>query len=346
MFVLLKGATKEQSFKIGQEIAEAVTATNPKPVKLKFEKVYLPCVLQTKKRYVGYMYETLDQKDPVFDAKGIETVRRDSCPAVSKILERSLKLLFETRDISLIKQYVQRQCMKLVEGKASIQDFIFAKEYRGSFSYRPGACVPALELTRKMLAYDRRSEPRVGERVPYVIVYGTPGLPLIQLIRRPAEVLQDPTLRLNATYYITKQILPPLARIFSLIGIDVFSWYQELPRIQKATSSSRSDLEGRKGTISQYFTTLHCPVCDGLTQHGICSQCRSQPQHVAIILNQEIRELERQQEQLVKICRNCTGSFDRHIPCVSLNCPVLFKLSRVNRELSKAPYLRQLLDQF
>ncbi|XP_057618635.1 DNA polymerase zeta catalytic subunit isoform X1 [Chionomys nivalis] len=346
MFVLLKGATKEQSFKIGQEIAEAVTATNPKPVKLKFEKVYLPCVLQTKKRYVGYMYETLDQKDPVFDAKGIETVRRDSCPAVSKILERSLKLLFETRDISLIKQYVQRQCMKLVEGKASIQDFIFAKEYRGSFSYRPGACVPALELTRKMLTYDRRSEPRVGERVPYVIIYGTPGLPLIQLIRRPAEVLQDPSLRLNATYYITKQILPPLARIFSLIGIDVFSWYHELPRIQKATSSSRSELEGRKGTISQYFTTLHCPVCDDLTQHGICSKCRSQPQHVAVILNQEIRELERKQEQLVKICRNCTGSFDRHIPCVSLNCPVLFKLSRVNRELSKAPYLRQLLDQF
>ncbi|XP_074752271.1 DNA polymerase zeta catalytic subunit [Athene noctua] len=346
MFVLLKGATKEQSFKIGQEIAEAVTATNPKPVKLKFEKVYLPCVLQTKKRYVGYMYETLDQKDPVFDAKGIETVRRDSCPAVSKILECSIKLLFETRDISQIKQYVQNQCMKLLEGKASIQDFIFAKEYRGSSAYRPGSCVPALEITRRMLAYDRRSEPRVGERVPYVIVYGVPGLPLIQLVRRPTEVLQDPNLRLNATYYITKQILPPLARVFSLIGIDVFSWYHELPRIQKAASTARSELEGRKGTISQYFTTLHCPVCDELTQYGICNKCRSQPQHVAVILNQEIRELERKQEQLVKICKNCTGCFDRQIQCVSLNCPVLFKLSRVSRELSKAPYLRQLLDQF
>nr|XP_009680867.1 PREDICTED: DNA polymerase zeta catalytic subunit [Struthio camelus australis] len=346
MFVLLKGATKEQSFKIGQEIAEAVTATNPKPVKLKFEKVYLPCVLQTKKRYVGYMYETLDQKDPVFDAKGIETVRRDSCPAVSKILECSIKLLFETRDISQIKQYVQNQCMKLLEGKASIQDFIFAKEYRGSSAYKPGSCVPALEITRRMLAYDRRSEPRVGERVPYVIVYGMPGLPLIQLVRRPVEVLQDPNLRLNATYYITKQILPPLARVFSLIGIDVFSWYHELPRIQKTASTAHSELEGRKGTISQYFTTLHCPVCDELTQHGICNKCRSQPQHVAVILNQEIRELERKQEQLVKICKNCTGCFDRQIQCVSLNCPVLFKLTRVSRELSKAPYLRQLLDQF
>ncbi|KYO24730.1 DNA polymerase zeta catalytic subunit isoform A [Alligator mississippiensis] len=346
MFVLLKGATKEQSFKIGQEIAEAVTATNPNPVKLKFEKVYLPCVLQTKKRYVGYMYETLDQKDPVFDAKGIETVRRDSCPAVSKILERSIKLLFETRDISQIKQYVQNQCLKLLEGKASIQDFIFAKEYRGSFAYKPGACVPALEITRRMLAYDRCSEPRVGERVPYVIVYGMPGLPLIQLVRRPIEVLQDPNLRLNATYYITKQILPPLARIFSLIGIDVFSWYHELPRIQKAASTVHNELEVRKSTISQYFTTLHCPVCDELTQHGICSKCRSQPQRVAVILNQEIRELERKQEQLVTICKNCTGCFDRQIQCVSLNCPVLFKLSRVSRELSKAPYLRQLLDQF
>ncbi|KAK1171883.1 DNA polymerase zeta catalytic subunit-like [Acipenser oxyrinchus oxyrinchus] len=346
MFVLLKGATKKQAFKIGQEIAEAVTATNPKPVKLKFEKVYLPCVLQTKKRYVGYMYESLDQKDPVFDAKGIETVRRDTCPAVAKILERSIRLLFETRDISQIKQYVQRQCLKVLEGKASMQDLTFAKEYRGSNSYRPGACVPALELTRRMLSHDRRSEPRVGERVPYVIVYGMPGVPLIQLVRRPLEVLQDPSLRLNAAYYITKQILPPLHRIFTLIGVDVFSWYEQLPRIQKASSVAGNDEAGRKGTISQYFTTLHCPVCDELTQLGICSRCRSQPQHVGLVLLQEIREWEHRQEQLLRICKNCTGCVERQVQCVSLACPVLYKLSRVRRELSKAPYLRQLLNQF
>ncbi|XP_048452642.1 DNA polymerase zeta catalytic subunit [Rhincodon typus] len=346
MFVLLKGATKEQAFKIGQEIADAVTATNPKPVKLKFEKVYLPCVLQSKKRYVGYMYESLDQKDPVFDAKGIETVRRDSCPAVSKILERSIKLLFETRDISQIKRYVQKQCAKVLDGKASLQDLTFAKEYRGSDSYHPGACVPALELTRRMLSYDRRSEPRVGERVPYVIVYGVPGVPLIQLVRRPIEVLQDLSLRLNATYYICKQILPPLNRVFSLIGIDVFSWYHELPRVQKAFSTARNEQDGRKGTISQYFTTLHCPVCDELTQLGICSKCRSNPQQVAVILHQEIQEWEWKQSQLLKICRNCTGCVDRQVQCVSLDCPVLYKLFSINSDLTKAPYLRQLLDQF
>ena len=50
--------------------------------------MYLPCVLQTKKRYVGYMYESPDQLEPVFDAKGIETVRRDSCPAVSMVIAK------------------------------------------------------------------------------------------------------------------------------------------------------------------------------------------------------------------------------------------------------------------
>lgn len=31
------------------------------------------------------MYETNDQKEPTYEAKGIETVRRDGCPAVAKV---------------------------------------------------------------------------------------------------------------------------------------------------------------------------------------------------------------------------------------------------------------------
>lgn len=31
------------------------------------------------------MYESAEQEKPEFDAKGIETVRRDGCPAASKV---------------------------------------------------------------------------------------------------------------------------------------------------------------------------------------------------------------------------------------------------------------------
>ncbi len=35
-----------------------------------------------------------------------------------------------------------------MKGQVSLQDFTIAKEYRGRGGYRPGACIPALELSR------------------------------------------------------------------------------------------------------------------------------------------------------------------------------------------------------
>jgi DNA polymerase zeta len=141
VFVLLAGSSKERAFHVGKEIADVITKRNPNPMKLKFEKVYHPCVLQSKKRYVGFKYESPDQVDPEFDAKGIETVRRDGCPAVAKIMEQSLKfvyklimlkyrILFRTSDVSQVKTYVERQWTKIMLGRVNIQDFIFAKEVK------------------------------------------------------------------------------------------------------------------------------------------------------------------------------------------------------------------------
>jgi DNA polymerase zeta len=39
----------------------------------------------------------------MFDAKGIETVRRDTCGAVAKIMEQSLRIFFEHEDISEVE---------------------------------------------------------------------------------------------------------------------------------------------------------------------------------------------------------------------------------------------------
>ena len=49
VFVLCRGSTHAEAFDIGEAIAKRVTALNPKPVKLNFEKVYHPCVLMSKK---------------------------------------------------------------------------------------------------------------------------------------------------------------------------------------------------------------------------------------------------------------------------------------------------------
>lgn len=75
-------------------------------------------------------------------------------------------------------------------------------------------------------------------------------------------------------------------------------------QVQKASCSTVAE---RKGTISQYFTTLHCPVCDELTQLGVCISCRGEPQRVAITLYQDMRLWESQQDQLLQVSGRGTG---------------------------------------
>lgn len=77
-----------------------------RPVELKMEKVYFPCCLQTKKRYVGLVYTSEKQDVPKFEAKGIETMRRDQCPILARVLRTALTVLFETKDISRVRYYI------------------------------------------------------------------------------------------------------------------------------------------------------------------------------------------------------------------------------------------------
>ncbi|KAF9292312.1 DNA polymerase zeta [Mortierella alpina] len=240
MFVQLKGRSRQEAFEIGYDIAETITRMNPRPVKLKFEKVYHPCFLVTKKRYVGSSYETPNQKEPNFDAKGIETIRRDGVPAVQKIMETCIKTMFRTQDLSLVKAYFVRQLGKILEGRIPVPDLMFGKEVRmGGYSEK-GVPPPGAIVSARRMELDPRSEPQYGERVPYVVVYGDPGARLTDQVVEPKELLKNKDLRLNGEYYIRKHIIPSMERIFQLAGADVKSWYEEMPRVQRAVPLTHS----------------------------------------------------------------------------------------------------------
>ncbi|XP_072974935.1 DNA polymerase zeta catalytic subunit isoform X1 [Typha angustifolia] len=361
MFVLLKGRSLEEAFRIGKEIASAVTAMNPDPVTLKLEKVYYPCFLLTKKRYVGYSYESTDQKHATFDAKGIETVRRDTCPAVSKILERSIRLIFEHQDMTEVKSYVLRQWTRILSGKVSLQDFIFAKEVRlGTYSLRSSSLPPAAIVATKAMMVDPRAEPHYGERIPYVVIHGEPGARLIDMVVDPYDLLQiDSPYRLNDLYYINKQIIPALQRVFGLLGVDLNRWFSEMPRPVRPTLAKRHSYMSRsasfrssddsslvypkkpqsKGSrIDTYYLSKHCILCGRLTQKSdyLCDNCSKNEAFVAAVVAGSTSKLEREIQHLSAICRNCGGAdwiVESGVKCTSLACPVFFERRKVQKEL-------------
>jgi DNA polymerase zeta len=137
-------------------------------MELKFEKVYYPCVTLAKKRYCGYKLEKITDK-PILDAKGIETIRRDTVDAVQKIMDKCLRLLFETKDISQIKAYLQKQWTKINQGDVDFKDFIFAKEVKyGMYRTMP----PGAIVVERRVQADPCAVPRYKERIPYVVVMG------------------------------------------------------------------------------------------------------------------------------------------------------------------------------
>nr|XP_036219196.1 DNA polymerase zeta catalytic subunit [Bactrocera oleae] len=210
-------------------------------------------------------------------------------------------------------------------------------------------------MLRRWIQTDPRRIPRCGERVPFIIVNGPPGVPLIRLVRSPHEVLADEGLKINAIYYITKAIIPPLNRCLLLIGADVNEWFASLPRkllivpptctANKLAFNVEQASHAKKITISQYFSATNCIAsCGRQTKQGICEVCERQTQRTFVILHQKMAKIERGYQLVQQICQACCGRVGE-IKCSSLDCPVLYVNEVKRRDLQQVEHIRKLLAE-
>ena len=116
----------ERSMELGKKAADEITQTFPPPVKLEFEKVYCPYLLMTKKRYAGLLW-TCPEKYDKMDTKGIESVRRDNCLLVRKVVTTSLEKLLIQRDIQGAVKYVKRTISDLLMNRLDLSELVVSK---------------------------------------------------------------------------------------------------------------------------------------------------------------------------------------------------------------------------
>ncbi|KAJ3178228.1 DNA polymerase zeta [Gaertneriomyces sp. JEL0708] len=348
LFVSLEGRSKDDAFRIAKEIVQEVSKREPAPVLLKFEKVYHPCVLLAKKRYVGFKYESPTDTEPEFDAKGIETVRRDGCPAVRKIMEAALKILFRTTDLSLVKKYLVQQWRKILEGHANLKDFIIAKEVKlGTYSAR-GPPPPGAVVAMKQIEKDPRAAPQYGERVPYVVVYREPGARLVDSAVGVEDHVVKGKGRLHAIYYITKMIIPALSRIFSLVGADLKSWFHEMPRIREYKPDLSKDPrnKGKGPALDYFYAKRKCAICGvevspppltGFDQAKLpaddiplCNAHAANLHQTRYDLAYRTRKTQSKKRAVWEVCRSCVGGdIEAAAACIEKECEVFYERWKV-----------------
>lgn len=113
-------------------------------------------------------FESKDQRKPTFEAKGIETVRRDQCALTQKVLRNCLVTLYQS-GIEAAKSYLMRQWTLILADRLPVSDFILTGRVRSR--YRGGKVGPVQAvLARRLAEADPARTVRHGERQPYVIV--------------------------------------------------------------------------------------------------------------------------------------------------------------------------------
>ena len=324
LFVHLPGRSRREAFDIGEAIAKDVTASNPSPVTLKFEKVYHPCMLVVKKRYVGYSYEKRDQQQPKFDAKGIETVRRDQCEATSKICEHLLRQLFEGAKPQQLRHFFYEQINKLQRGDMLPSDVILRREVKLGTYAKESTLPPAARVALKLIQEDAAAAPAHGERVPYVVVNAGANAKLMDMVVHPHKLLQEGSaLRVNADHYVTKHFVPSLDRLFHLVGISFEKWYREMPRMKRrddfleealvtaTTGNGGSATPIKRSRLDQFYQRTTCAVCF-LSPTAVmppcppvCSLCLGHREASLMRLIMKIQLLESRLSLLTSACAGC-----------------------------------------
>jgi len=217
--VMVKTKTKDlsEAFIIGKKVEEIINSEMDGKVQMKIEHVFKSLLILAKKRYAGLSYEKVDgtwKENLVM--KGIETVRRDWCDLSTKVLSEVLNILLREQDTKKALKYVKDTLQKLEKNEVPIDELVITKSVSKSLSSYKGT-QPHIELVKKLRKRSPATAPGVGDRVSYVIVK---GLQLMSDRTEDPEYVKQHKLSIDSRYYAENQILPPIERVFEVIGIS------------------------------------------------------------------------------------------------------------------------------
>jgi DNA polymerase delta subunit 1 len=237
----------DYSWKLGEQAAEQCTKLFKAPNDLELEKVYSGYFLYSKKRYAGRLYEK--KGDAVvfkkIDIKGLQVVRRDSCPYVRDTLKSLLDLMLNSSDPTPVIAFAREAARKLMAGDVPTEKLLMSKQLASEYKVPQ----PHVTVRNKMRERMPGSEPQQGDRVAFVIVKGEGKM---------FEKAEDPvwarehTVPLDYQYYFTNQFKKPVQDLLEpLVSADLI-----FDKKFMVKTASTSEVEARKAFLSMFSKGL------------------------------------------------------------------------------------------
>jgi DNA polymerase delta subunit 1 len=233
----------DYSWQLGEQAAEQCTRLFKAPNDLELEKVYCPYFLYSKKRYAAKMYEK--KGDSVvfkkIDVKGLQVVRRDSCPYVRETLKKLLEMVLESSDPAPVIEAAREAARNLMQGKVPMEKLLMSKQLAAEYKVP----TPHVAVRDKIRARAPGSEPQQGDRVPFVIIKGEGKM--YEKAEDPAWV-REKNLTIDYQYYFTNQFKKPVQDLLEpLVSADLI-----FNKKFMAKTESSTEIEARKAFLARF----------------------------------------------------------------------------------------------
>nr|BAJ78754.1 DNA polymerase delta catalytic subunit [Tenodera aridifolia] len=320
--------TVEEAMKLGREAADYVSAKFTPPIKLEFEKVYFPYLLISKKRYAGLYFTRPDKYDKM-DCKGIETVRRDNSPLVANMMNTCLQKLLIDRDPNGAVEYAKQVIADLLCNRIDISQLVITKELTKSDYAAKQAHV---ELAAKMKKRDPGTAPKLGDRVPYVIISAAKNTPAYMKAEDPIFALEN-SVPIDSSYYLENQLSKPLLRIFT----PILGEKAESVLLRGDHTRTKAVVTSRVGALSAFTrkkeTCIGCKAVLPDSGTPLCKYCITKE---AQFYQQELTRLNALEDRFCRLwtqCQNCQGSLHEEVLCTSRDCPIFYMRKKVQLDL-------------
>jgi len=246
------------SWQLGEQAAAQCTKLFKAPNDLELEKVYCPYFLYSKKRYAAKMFEKKGD-EVVFkkiDVKGLQVVRRDSCPFVRETLKALLAQILESSDPRPVIDAAREAARQLLSGQVPVEKLTMSKQLAAAYKVP----MPHVAVRDKIERRAPGSEPQQGDRVPFVIIQGFGKM--FEKAEDPTWVLEN-NLELDYKYYFLNQFKKPVQDLLEplVASGDVFdartlkTTVEAMKREQKEfkrTEATAAEMTARRAFLDRF----------------------------------------------------------------------------------------------
>ena len=228
----------EITIELARQVGDMASAFLKAPHGWVYEKTLMPFGLLQKKRYFGILYETDPNKGKP-KSMGIVLRRRDNAPIVKDVYGGLIDILTKKQDLEAAVHFVRESLQLLVDERVPMDKLIITKSLRST--YKNPQQIAHKVLADRMGKRDPGNKPSSGDRIPFVYIHNADKKALQGERIETPDYIRAKRLKPNYSFYITNQIMKPVAQLFGLVLEQMAAFRRKKVRFLEELESVKSN---------------------------------------------------------------------------------------------------------